>query len=340
MKTYTIRDIAALAGVSVTTVSRVLNHRPDVNRETREKIEKIIAEHHFIGNTNARGLKQSSEVIGMVIRGRSNPFLNALSEAILCKASLMDDTFITESIDEKDDEFKTAQRIILQHRVKGLLFVGSLIDERVRVLHGLDIPVVFTTVSAKNAALPLASSVSVNDRAMGKVVADALFDLGHRRVAAFGSNPVAGDSLAMRFQGFCEGWEAHGLSFRPEDYRECRFSYESGYETALAYFAGHPETTALFAMSDSMAVGAIRALKDLGLRVPEDVSVVGFDGTDISRFSIPRLSTVAQPVDEIARQSILLLTDMLENGAAPRHVLVDAVWQPRESVAAPIRKGD
>ena len=335
MKTYTIRDIASLAGVSVTTVSRVLNHRPDVNKETRERIEKIIRETHFLGNTNARGLKQSSEVIGMVIRGRSNPFLNSLSEAILGMTDAMTDTLITEFIDEQDDEFATALRLTRQHRIKGLLFVGSLIDGRVQVLHGLDIPVVFTTVDGGNASLPRASSVAVNDREMGRVVANALFSLGHRRVAVFGSNPVAGDSLAMRFQGFCEEWASHGLTFPPENYRECRFSYDSGYETALEYFSSHRETTALFAMSDSMAVGAMRALRDLSLRVPEDVSVVGFDGTAISRFSVPRLTTVEQPVNEIARCSVQLLMDMLNRNAPPRHLLVEAVWQPRESIAPP-----
>ena len=78
MKVYTIKDIAAMAGVSVTTVSRVLNHRPDVNEATRKKVEQIIRDCHFIGNTNARGLKQGSEVIGVVVRGRSNPFLGPL----------------------------------------------------------------------------------------------------------------------------------------------------------------------------------------------------------------------------------------------------------------------
>ena len=95
MKVVTIKDIARLANVSVTTVSRVLNHRPDVNPETREKVERIIEENSFVGNQNARGLKQTSEVIGLIIRGRSNPFLNSLAEAILDCASSLSDFFVT-----------------------------------------------------------------------------------------------------------------------------------------------------------------------------------------------------------------------------------------------------
>ena len=335
MKVYTIKDIAKMANVSVTTVSRVLNRRPDVNPATREKVEKIIRENHFVGNQNARGLKQTGEVIGLVIRGRANPFLNALAESILEHAASLPDRFVTEYIDEQDNEFDTALRMTRQNKVKGMIFVGSLIDERVRVIRNLEIPVVFTTVNAKAASMPNASSVAVDDRSMGRLIGDELLNLGHRKVAVFGSNPVAEDSLAMRFQGFCDAYTDRGLSFDRNDYRECRFSPEAGYNAARDYFQDHPDTTALFAMSDAVAVGAIRALRDLGKSVPEDVSVIGFDGIDLSRYTIPRLTTVEQPVDEIARRSVNLLLDMMEKGAAPRHILVKAVYRARESVAPP-----
>ena len=337
MKVYTIKDIAAMAGVSVTTVSRVLNHRPDVNIATREKVEQIIRDCHFVGNTNARGLKQGNEVIGVVIRGRSNPFLSSLAEAILERADNVPDNFVTEYIDERADEFRTALRMTRQNHVKGLIFVGSLIDERVEAIRGLDIPMVFTTVNAESASLPRASSVAVDDRSMGRMVAEELLNNGHRRIAVFGSNPVAGDSLAMRFQGFCDAFTDRGLSYDRTLYRETRFSFEAGYDVARTFFAERPDTTALFAMSDTVAVGAIRALRDLGMSVPEDVSVIGFDGVDIGRFTLPRLTTVEQPVEEIARRSVNLLLDMMEKDAAPRHILVEASFRRRESVAQCVR---
>ena len=324
-----------MANVSVTTVSRVLNRRPDVNPVTREKVERIIEENNFVGNKNARGLKQTGEVIGLVIRGRSNPFLNALAESILAHAASLPENFVTEYIDEKADEFDTALRMTRQNKVKGMIFVGSLIDDRVHVIRHLEIPVVFTTVNAKAAAMPNASSVAVDDRSMGRLVGEELLSAGHRKIAVFGSNPIAEDSLAMRFQGFCDALADRGISFDQEDYRECRFSLDAGYNTARGYFRDHPDTTALFAMSDAVAIGSIRALKDLKKSVPEDVSVVGFDGIDLSRYTIPRLTTVEQPVDEIARRSVNLLLDMMEKGAAPRHILVKAVYRNRDSVAMP-----
>lgn len=88
-------------------------------------------------------------------------------------------------------------------------------------------------------------------------------------------------------------------------------------------------------MSDSVAIGAIRALRDLGKNVPDDISVIGFDGIDLGRFTIPRLTTVEQPVDEIAQRSVNILLDMMERSAAPRHILVNAVFRSRDSVAPP-----
>ena len=322
-----------MAGVSVTTVSRVLNHRPDVNIGTREKVERIIRDCHFVGNTNARGLKQGNEVIGVVIRGRSNPFLSSLAEAILERADNVPDNFVTEYIDERGDEFQTALRMTHQNHVKGLIFVGSLIDDRVRAIRNLDVPMVFTTVNAETAALPRASSVAVDDRCMGRQVAEELLSFGHQKIAVFGSNPVAGDSLAMRFQGFCDAFADRGLTYDSSLYRETRFSFEAGYDVARSFFTERPDATALFAMSDTVAVGAIRALRDLGRNVPDDVSVVGFDGVDISRFTLPRLTTVEQPVEDIARRSVNLLLDMMEKDAAPRHILVEASFRRRESVS-------
>ena len=137
----------------------------------------------------------------------------------------------------------------------------------------------------------------------------------------------------MRYQGFCDAFADRGLVCDRSLYRETRFSYEAGYEAAMAFFRDNLDVTALFTMSDTVAVGAIRALRDLGRSVPEDVSVIGFDGVEIGRFTLPRLTTVEQPVDEIARKSVNLLLDMMEKGAAPRHILVDAAFRRRESVA-------
>ena len=151
----------------------------------------------------------------------------------------------------------------------------------------------------------------------------------------FGSNPVAGDSLSRRFEGFCRAFTERGLSYDPSLFRETRFSLQAGYTVTQAFIRDHPEITALFAMSDTVAIGAMRAFSDLHLRVPEDISVFGFDGIDLSNYTVPRLATVEQPVEEIARSSVDLLMEMLNQNAPPRHLVVNALLRRRESLAPP-----
>ena len=198
MKIYTIKDIAQKAGVSVTTVSRVLNHRPDVNRETREKVERVMAACHFVGNANARGLKQTEgDLVAIIIRGHQNPFLNALAESILQHTKDCRAAFLTEFIDEKADEFQTALRLLHERRVNGFIFVGSRIDQRAHELSGLDLPMVFTTVSAQQAGLPSAASVAIDDRAMGRLATQVLLERGHRKIAVFGASRTGSDSRPL-----------------------------------------------------------------------------------------------------------------------------------------------
>lgn len=336
MKIYTIRDIAKLAGVSVTTVSRVLNHRPDVNAATREKVERVMAECNFVGNANARSLKQlDGDVAALILRGRSNPFLSQLAEIMLQFAAETGVSFFLETIDEKDDEFQTALRLTHEKRARGFIFVGSRVDSRTQVLRGLETPLVFATVPARELALPRVASVAVDDRRMGRLVMETLIQAGHRRIAIFGGSRNQGDALAERYLGAREACETAGVPFDESRYVETRFSLPDAYGAARAFFPTRGDTTAVFAMSDLVAMGVIRALKDMGKRVPEDVSVFGFDGIEMGKYFLPSLTTIVQPQEEIARKSVEVLLEMMTGGGTGRHITLPAVLARRESVAAP-----
>ena len=338
MKIYTIRDVAQLAGVSVTTVSRVLNHRPDVNAATREKVERVMVECNFVGNANARSLKQlDGDVAALILRGRSNPFLSGLAETMLQFTREADISFLMESIDEKDDEFQTALRLMHEKRARGFIFIGSRLDERLEVLRGQDVPMVFATVNAVNAGLPRAASVSIDDRRMGREAMEMLIRAGHTKIAIFGGSRNQGDGLADRYIGAREACEQAGVPFDETRYVETRFSLEDAYNAARNFFATRSDTTAVFAMSDMVAMGVIRALKDISRRVPEDVSVVGFDGVEMGKYFIPSLSTIVQPQEEIARQSVDVLLDMMEKDGSARHLTVTAAPLLRESITSPRR---
>ena len=333
MKIYTIKDIARKAGVSVTTVSRVLNHRPDVNRETRDKVERVMADCHFVGNANARGLKQlDADVVAIILRGHQNPFLSALAEAMMTIGRDSKAAFLLEFIDEKADEFQAALRLLHEKRVSGLIFVGSRIDERAAALEGVDVPMVFATVDVGLNRLPRASSVSIDDRAMACQAVAYLLQSGHRRIAVFGGSRMEGDNLSLRYLGVLDAFRQIGQSFDETRYVETRLSMEGAFDTVKTFFSQRPDTTAVFCMSDAMAMGVIRALKDLGRDVPGDVSVFGFDGTEMGKYFIPRLTTVEQPVADIARESLRVLADMMEHGAPPQNVVLKATLRLRDSV--------
>ena len=336
MKIYTIRDIAKLAGVSVTTVSRVLNHRPDVSMATREKVERVMAECNFAGNANARSLKQlDGDVAALILRGRFNPFLSHLAETMLQFAAETGVSFFLETIDEKDDEFQTALRLTHEKRARGFIFVGSRLDSRTQVLRGVEAPLVFATVPARELALPQVASVAVDDRRMGRLAMETLIQAGHRRIAILGGSRNQGDALAERYLGAREACEAAGVPFDESRYVETRFSLPDAYGAARAFFPTRGDTTAVFAMSDLVAMGVIRALKDMGKRVPEDVSVFGFDGIGMGKYFLPSLTTIVQPQEEIARKSVEVLLEMMTGGGSGRHVTLPAALARRESVAAP-----
>ncbi len=330
MKIYTIRDVARLAGVSVTTVSRVLNNRPDVRRATAEKVRRVIDECNFVGNANARGLKQAeSDLVAIIVRGRQNPFLGALTEAML--SCVPEGAAVTEYIDEQADEFRRALTLVNERHIAGIIFIGSRIDDRCHVLDGVNVPMVFTTVSAEGTPMERASSVSIDDRRMAREAIETLLDRGCRHIAIFGGERLGRDSLALRAQGCMDAYEARGLRFNEEFYRRTRFSLSDAHAAAREFFRVHPDTDAAFCMSDTVAIGVMRALSDLGLSIPEDVSVLGVDGMEMDEYLTPRLSTVVQPLQELAQQSVGVLSDM-QNGGPARHVTVEANLVMRDSV--------
>ena len=244
-------------------------------------------------------------------------------------------SFFLETIDEKDDEFQTALRLTHEKRARGFIFVGSRVDSRTQVLRGLEAPLVFATVPARELALPRVASVAVDDRRMGRLAMETLIQAGHRRIAIFGGSRNQGDALAERYLGAREACEAAGVPFDESRYVETRFSLPDAYGAARAFFPTRGDTTAVFAMSDLVAMGVIRALKDMGRRVPEDVSVFGFDGIEMGKYFLPSLTTIVQPQEEIARKSVEVLLEMMTGGGTGRHITLPAALARRESVAAP-----
>ena len=160
-----------------------------------------------------------------------------------------------------------------------------------------------------------------------------LIALGHRKIAVIGGDCQVSDTSRLRFEGCLQAFSDHGISFDPEqDYQGVRYSYQDGYRATKALLASGREFTALFASADVIAIGAIRALRECGKRVPEDVSVMGMDGLPIGDYLVPQLTTVSQCVSSMARRSVEILLGSIEDGAQAQHETIPFRIYRRESV--------
>ena len=332
MEIYTIRDVARKAGVAVSTVSRVLTGRPAVSEETRKKVLDVVEQFGFVQNRNARNLKNTKPTFAaIIVRGRQNAFLNDVATQMIECAQGLKTPFLVKYIDEEDDEFDALRQLYAEKRAGSFILLGSRLDERSEAVRAMGVPVVFATVDAANAELDNASSVCIDDRAATRAMMDRILAQGHTRVAVFGGNREGNDIFARRYQGAMDSLKAHGIDYDPDEYVVSRFSLEGGYESAMRFFEKHRDATAVLTMSAMMAMGVTRALHEMGLRVPQDVSVSGFDGTVMARYYVPSIASVRQPTTEIAKRSVELLCDMLE-GSQVQHVKVEYSLVEGESI--------
>ncbi len=314
MRVYTIRDIAKRAGVGISTVSRALNNRPDVGEETRQKVLRIVEQMGYAPNANAKNLKQrASGLSAIIVRGRRNGFLTGIAELMTDYGWEQGHQYLIEFIDERGEELDAAFRLVAEKKLEGIFFLGSNVVGRKADVQQLGIPCVFVTVDASTVSASNVSSVSIDNRACGRMAVERLILGGHRKIAVMGGREGAGDGIGLRFQGAMDAMEAHGLDLEEELYVASPFGMEGAYRAALDLIARRRDFTALFAMSDVMAIGAMRALNEGGLAVPRDVSVIGFDGIELAAFTQPPLTTVRQPAGEIARAGVELMLRLLEN---------------------------
>lgn len=332
----TIKDLAAQTGYSVGTVSRVLNNQPHVSELAREVILKAAAESGFQLNANAKQLKQQhSTSILVICKGTSNELFDTLLVAIQSRTVAAQYPLIVDYIDESENEVRRAVQLCLEKKPLGILFLGGNQEHFREDFHHISVPCVLVTNSAASLSLPNLSSVSSDDAQAAKMAIDRLVELGHRKIVVLGGHRHYSDTTTLRYQGCMEAFQEHEIPFREEmDYETARFSYEDAYRATVELLKRNPGFTALFAMSDVMAIGAIRALNDAGKRVPEDVSVIGFDGLDIGEYMVPRLSTIRQSVEELANHSLELLSCNIEDGTAARHETIPVQFLQKESVRA------
>lgn len=337
----TIKDIARESGYAVGTVSRALNNHPNVSPAAREKILEIVKHYGFQPNANARRLKQqASNSVAVVVKGTHNLLFAGLVETIQTLVEGKGYSVIVSYQGEIGNEVAAARTLCAERKPLGILFLGGDRENFRLGAETVGCPCVLITVPAEDLGCGNLSSVSTDDVAGAKAAMEYLLNAGHRRIGVIGGESDAaapgsphGNTSQMRFAGCCEALAERGLAAEEDKLlARTRYSLRGGYEAAVTLLERNPDLTALFAMSDVMAIGAIRAVRDKGLRVPEDISVVGYDGIELGQYCSPKLTSVWQDGEAMARRGAEILLACMENNAPCAHEVVPFRLVEGESV--------
>ena len=332
----TIKDLAAKTGYAVGTVSRAQNNHPNDSDRARKVILDAAAESGFQLNVNAKQLKQiHSTTILVVVKGTANELFGEMVESIQNLIAQTRYQLVVDYMDEDSNEVLRALQLCREKKPLGILFLGGNNENFARDFGEIDIPCVLVTNDASTLPFGNLSSVSTDDRDAARCAMDTLIRLGHTRVAIIGGDRTVSDTSRLRYEGCMRSFADHGIVFDTErDYQGVRYSYRDGYQATQALLDKGCRFTAIFAIADVMAIGAIRALRDNGLRVPEDVSVMGLDGLPLGSYLVPQLATVRQSAKLMAKRSVEILLSGIEQGTPACHETVPFEVLTRESIRA------
>lgn len=305
-----------MLGLAPSTVSRALNHPEMVSLETRMRVERAVRQYRYRPNTIARSLRvQNSQTIGLVLSDITNPFHAELARAVEAAARERGYTVILSNSDEDEGLERLALETLLSWQVRGLILAPcgrnrSIVEESLR----LGIPVVQVDRVIEGLKT---DAVLVDNRAGARMAVEHLVALGHRRIAHI-AGPQHLTTGAERLAGFREAMASAGIPEEEQRVVYGDFREEGGYRATLQLFreSGAPEKspTAIFAANNEMAAGAIRALSELGLSIPDRVSFVTFDDSRWAQLMRPALTVIAQPVEEMGRTACELLLRRIESG--------------------------
>ncbi|EIF6290356.1 LacI family DNA-binding transcriptional regulator [Clostridium perfringens] len=330
-----IRDIARLAGVGVSTVSRVINDHPDVKDETREKILKIIKESNYIPNNSARILKKNNtNNIGVLVKGVFNPFFAEMINIIGNRINEAGYTMILQQNDyATEDDVDNLIAFVKEKRLQGIICLGgNFLNINDESFQFLDIPVVLTSVNTlSKESKSKFSSIGIDNVLAAKASIQYLIDKGHRNIGILlGEKNDVGIS-GLRLEGYKKALEENNIPYSEENVFIGDYDYSGAYRVTKEIINNRKDITAIFSISDIMAVGVAKSVIDQGLQVGEDISIMGFDGMDISKYYNPGITTVKQPKKNMANNSIDLLLALLAKKEDHKHIIFETKIIERES---------
>ncbi|WP_062047700.1 catabolite control protein A [Bacillus sp. JCM 19034] len=303
----TIYDVAREAGVSMATVSRVVNGNPNVKPTTRKKVLEAIERLGYRPNAVARGLaSKKTTTVGVIIPDISSIFFAELARGIEDIATMYKYNIILCNSDQNKEKEIHLINTLLEKQVDGIVFMGSQItDEHVTEFKRSPVPIVLAATFDQGKEIP---SVNVDYQQAAYDAITHLIDNGHKEIGMVSGaleDPVNG---YQKFMGYRKAIEEAGLPFNENLVKIGDYTYDSGIEAMNHFLDTDQKPTAIFVATDEMALGVIHGAQDRGLKIPEDVEIIGFDNTRLATMIRPTLSTVVQPIYDIGAVSMRLLT--------------------------------
>jgi LacI family transcriptional regulator len=331
----TIQDIAGHAGVSYQTVSRVLNNKPDVAEETRKRIQQLIKDLDYHPSNAARSLRnQRTKTIGLIVPDSANPFFAEIAKGVENAGFEADYSVILCNSNKMVQRELRHLELLQSKQVDGIIFITTTTQiHQIRPLIEHGIPVVMFYRDPGD--LDVDTFIIDNQRA-GYVATHHLIELGHKHIACVRPASAATPS-ARRVEGYRQALYDSGLYWRDELMPWGDNLLSGGERAVYELLVGKANFSAIFACNDAMAIGAMRALRNRGYRIPEDVSVVGVDDVTLASYVEPPLTTVAQPKQEAGEKAVEYLIQRMEKkySGGARSSLLDIELIVRGSSAAP-----
>lgn len=313
----TLEDIGRLAGVSRSTVSRVINDHASVKPEVRDRVQEVIRRTGYTPNVAARSLVSGrSGVIGLVIPSRvhalfEDPYFARLIQGISTASNQSGTTLSLFLFQNEEEESALYPRVVTSGFLDGLIITATrMADPLLARMAVGEIPVVMVGRPDGGGI----SYVDVDNHGGGRKAAIHLCNLGYQRIGLIGA-PTSTTAGVDRLNGFLEGLAVNGKALHPSLRIDGDFSEASGYRAMQALIPSEPD--AVFVASDTMALGALRALREAGVRVPQDMALIGFDGLPASETSIPALTTIRQPVVETGARAVRVLNGLVTGETRP-----------------------
>lgn len=328
----TIKDVAARAGISYTTVSHVVNGTRPVSDPVRSKVEAAIAELGYVPSGVARSLRvRATGTLGLLVPNASNPYFAELARGIEDHAERNGYSVILCNSDDDTDKQLRYLRVLLERRIDGLIVATVASDAAfAEALANLRVPLVLVDRSLDGVS---ADQLRVDHEQGAYLATRHLLELGHRRIACIGG-PASTQVAQLRAAGYRRALDEAGIE--AQAVVDCPFTSPAGHAAAQALLAGEQRPTAIFAGNDMIALGVLRAAAERQLHVPQQLSVVGFDDIEVSRYLHPALTTVGQCIGALGEQVAARLLERIRTpGLAVAQRLIEPILVLRESSAAP-----